>query len=137
MALSEFNRRWGSDVAESPEEGAREKYLGPTPGKASDTGRTLIRGGVHECAANANSWVGADVEVEWAPGKWHDLADCDMSHDPVDAVDYWLDVARPLKYPPRGREVREWMKDWRNYILEPAAVNRSRGSRQKRRYLPP
>ena len=55
MPLTEFLRRWGSDIVASPERGAREEYMGKTPGKASDTGRTLIREKYTECAANANS----------------------------------------------------------------------------------
>jgi hypothetical protein len=135
MPVTEFQRRWGVDIGPSPEEGSRAAYMGGTPGKASATGRTLIR----EKYTNRNKvrHAGPVTEIEWEPARWHDLDDCDMSHDPVDAVDFWMNVARPRGYLPRGPEIRAWMLDWQNYILEPASVNRGRASRNRRRYLPP
>lgn len=75
------------------------------------------------------------MEVEWQPGRWHPLLDCDMSHQPVDAVDYWTNTGRHTG--PRSAAVRAWMLNPANYILEPSAINRSRGSVNNSRYQPP
>jgi hypothetical protein len=112
------------------EKGAREIYLGATPGKASKTGKDLI-------ATYKTRTVNSQVEVLLRDGRWWPLDDCDMSHEPVDAVDFWNDTARPSGWNPKGTEVRDWMLNHKNYILEPSAENRSRGSRNKKRYLPP
>ncbi|MER9247608.1 DUF4157 domain-containing protein [Mesorhizobium sp. M0590] len=135
MPTKEFQEKWAAGIIrEYVEEGLREKYLGSTPSKADKTGRDLIefkykgkiemRGGV--------------AFVEWKKGSWHPLADCDMSHEPLDAVDYWNNIGRDTGPPaPKSGAVRGWMLDYRNYILEPSAVNRSRGSRANSKYLPP
>ncbi|MBV8900938.1 MAG: hypothetical protein JOY92_12600, partial [Verrucomicrobia bacterium] len=129
MPTSEFRDKWKSgEIREYVEGSLREKYLGGTPGKASNTGKDVIK------RYNVRT-VGTVVEVEWKPGMWHPLADCDMSHEPIDAVDYWNSTGRHTG--PKSDEVRKWMLDPANYILEPSAINRSRGSRTKSNYLPP
>ncbi len=128
----EFKKKWTTgEIRPYIEEGAREKYLGDTPGKASTTGKAVIA--KYKTDVNEKG----EVIVEWRHGDWWPLMDCDMSHDPVDAVTYWNDTARPKGYVPKGPEVRAWMLDPKNYILEPAHINRRRGSRRKEKYLPP
>lgn len=133
----EFQEKWRAGIIrEYVEEGLREKYLGDTPGKADKTGRDLIAE-KYKPEKKFEIRDGAP-HIEWRPGSWHPLSDCDMSHEPLDAVDYWNDIGRHTGPPaPRSGAVRAWMLDNRNYILEPSAENRSRGARAKSRYLPP
>ncbi|MEH6413429.1 DUF4157 domain-containing protein [Pseudomonas sp. CGJS7] len=124
-----FKTQWAAgEIRPYVEDGAREKYLGATPGKASLTGRTVIARYKVETQNNV-------VVVEWKPGKWHPLSDCDMSHEPVDAVDYWNSVRKITT--PKSDMIRAWMLNAANYVLEPSALNRSRGSRAGNKYLPP
>ena len=135
MPLLEFKDKWNNGVIREYVEGSlRGKYLGDTPGKASPTGREVIRRYANARPSKIRT-VGSEVEVEWKPGKWHPLNDCDMSHDPIDAVDYWNSTLRHTGA--KSDEVREWMLNPANYILEPAADNRSRGAKTKSRYLLP
>ncbi len=67
--------------------------------------------------------------------RWHNVSDCDLSHDPVDAVTYWNTIG--YKFGPRAPEVRAWMTDINNYIFEPSSINRSRGSRANEEYRLP
>lgn len=126
----DFRVKWDAGVIRPyVEGGARERYLGATPGKASATGKIVV-------ARYRTKVEKGVVLVEWQPpGKWHPLDDCDMSHHPMDAVDYWNSVRGITT--PKSEMVRTWMLDPRNYILEPAALNRSRGAREANRYLPP
>jgi hypothetical protein len=125
----DFKVKWAAGVIRPyVEEGARERYLGATPGKASATGKKVVAKYVTKTEKGV-------VLVEWKPGKWHPLDDCDMSHDPTDAVEYWNSVRGTTT--PKSDLVRAWMLDHRNYILEPSALNRSRGAREGGRYLPP
>jgi Domain of unknown function (DUF4157) len=68
-------------------------------------------------------------------GRWYDVADCDLSHDPIDAVTYWNTIG--YQYGPRSPEVRAWMSDINNYIFEPSGPNRARGSRLGEEYRLP
>lgn len=127
-----FKKKWeANEIRPYIEEGAREKYLGATPGKASATGKVVVAR--YRTSLDAKQ----KVIVEWKPGRWWPIDDCDMSHDPVDAVDFWNNTARPRGWPPKGPDVRAWMLDPKNYILEPAPINRGRGSRDNQRYLAP
>lgn len=129
LATPDFRAQWkAGTIRPYVEGGAREQYLGATPGKASATGRSVI-------ARYRTKTEGSVVLVEWRPGRWHPLDDCDMSHDPVDAVTYWNRVRGTTS--PKSETVRRWMLDPRNYILEPLAINRARGARAGDRYLPP
>src|SRR5262249_36016566 len=130
MGTKEFRDNWSRGVIRPyVEEGAREKYLGDTPGKASATGKVVLsRYKFRTTAQNV-------VEVEWQPEKWHPLDDCDMSHHPLDAVDYWNNTG--IKYEAKAKEVRDWRLDPKNYILEPSSDNRRRGAASKSRYLAP
>ena len=135
MLSSTFKQQWqAGKIREHLPRGAREQYLGATPGKASDTGKKVIKR-YKDARPSQIRTVNGIVEVEWEPGKWHPLNDCDMSHEPLDAVDYWNEI-RKITYP-KSQIIRDWMLDPNNYVLEPAAENRSRGSRNKSKYLPP
>lgn len=68
-------------------------------------------------------------------GNWVNLSDCDASHEPDDAVTYWNKEG--YKYGPRSPQVKNFMKNPRNYIFEPSGPNRSRGSRKDEEYRPP
>ena len=129
LKTPDFIQQWNAGII-TPyvEKGARETYLGATPGKASATGKKVIAKYKTEVQKGV-------VMVEWKPGEWWPLADCDMSHDPVDAVKYWNKVRKDTF--PKSPMVREWMLDANNYILEPAHINRSRGAREGDKYLPP
>lgn len=66
-------------------------------------------------------------------GKWYDINKADMSHK-RDAVDWWNNVANKKGYKPKGKEVREWMKDPDNYYLEHRSYNRSAGAKLRQTY---
>jgi hypothetical protein len=130
IATAEFRAQWTAGaIRPYIEKGAREQYLGATPGKDSPTGRRVVA----QCATKLDNkgvrWV------EWAPGKWWPLNGCDMSHKEPGAVGYWNSVRG--KTTPKSPMVRAWMLDWKNYFLEPASANRARGAREEQRYLPP
>ncbi len=67
--------------------------------------------------------------------RWYNVSDCDMSHEPVDAVTYWN--TEGYKHGPRSPEVRAWMLNIDNYVFEPSSLNRSRGSRDNETYRLP
>ena len=92
----------------------------------------IVAGAVEAARDNPELTV---VLVEWSPGKWHPLDDCDMSHEPEDAVTFWNRVRKSTK--PKSDLVRTWMLSASNYVLEPSALNRSRGARDREKYLPP
>ncbi|WP_036249026.1 DUF4157 domain-containing protein [Methylobacter sp. BBA5.1] len=128
----DFKKRWAAgEIRPYVEGGSREKYLGDTPGKASSTGRAVIAR--YKTSVNENN----EVLVQLKDGRWWPLSDCDMSHDPIDAVDFWNNTARKNGWVPKGPEIRAWMLNPANYILEPSSENRSRGSRHKQKYLAP
>ena len=128
-ATPDFKKQWDAGVIRPyVEGGSREKYLGATPGKASATGKKVI-------ARYATKTEGGIVLVEWKPNKWHPLDDCDMSHEPEDAVSFWNRVRKTTQ--PKSPMIRDWMLNHRNYVLEPSAINRSRGARENEKYLPP
>jgi hypothetical protein len=68
-------------------------------------------------------------------GTWYYVDDCDLSHEPMDAVTYWNTIG--YKYGPRSPEVREFMTNPKNYIFEPRSINRSRSSREGETYRDP
>lgn len=130
MPTAEFKAQWkAGKIRPYVEKGAREQYLGATPGKASKTGREVIA----RCKTVVDN--NKVLMVEWMPGKWWRLDDCDMSHKDPGAVHYWNSVRGITT--PKSQMVRDWMLDSSNYFLEPASLNRARGARETGRYLPP
>jgi RHS repeat-associated protein len=108
----------------------RYQYLGGTPRKASRTGREVIarmrREGLIRDFPGGTKVLYND--------KWYPIAETDMSHI-QDAVTWWNTVGR--HYGAKADEVRAWMLDPNNYILEPRSANRSRGGQLTETYLPP
>ena len=52
-----------------------------------------------------------------------------------DAVSWWNKTGR--QYGAKSKEVREWMLDSKNYVLEYYKTNRSNGAKLLEKYLPP
>ena len=66
--------------------------------------------------------------------KWRDIKEADMGHID-DAVSWWNKTGR--QYGAKSKEVREWMLDSKNYVLEYYKTNRSNGAKLLEKYLPP
>lgn len=116
----------------SKQKSKRTEYLGRTPGKASATGKAVVKRMESEGKVQPDS-LGAK-QVRGPDGKWHPIQETDMGHL-HDAVNWWNAEGR--KHGPKSPEVRKWMLDPDNYELEPSSINRSRGAKLKDRYLPP
>jgi hypothetical protein len=68
-------------------------------------------------------------------GKWYDLdQSIDMAHL-KDAVTWWNNVG--YKFGSKSKEVREWMLNPDNYVLQPSSVNRSQGAMLNATYRTP
>ncbi len=113
----------------------REKYLGRTPGKNSRTGKEVQDRMRAEDKLRENEVTGA-TEFQASDGNWYDISQADMSHK-TDAVTWWNETGR--QYGAKSPEVRSWMLDSNNYVLDHYSVNRSAGSilGQTTRYFPP
>jgi hypothetical protein len=77
-------------------------------------------------------------QVRYRPvpsGEWVNISDCDLSHDPIDAVTFWN--TEGYKFGPRSPQVRAFMMNPDNYIFEPSSINRARGSRGGETYRDP
>ncbi|MEZ6134463.1 MAG: GH-E family nuclease [Pirellulaceae bacterium] len=115
----------------------RDQYLGGTPRKNSKTGRQVqarmkesgdlrVKNGVTQIRYTA---PGA------TRGTWHDLDETvDMAHL-VDAVTWWNSTG--YKFGEKSKEVREWMLNPDNYVLQPQSINRSQGARIGKTYIAP
>lgn len=82
--------------------------------------------------------AGPPEQVKFPPranGRWVNVDECDLSHEPEDAVTFWN--REGYKHGPRSPEVRAFMTNPNNYIFEPANLNRSRGSRGGETYRDP
>ncbi len=71
-----------------------------------------------------------------ASGTWYTLPECDLSHEPTDAVTFWNSLQGAEKTP-RSPRVRTFMINPMKYIFEPSGLNRGRGSRDNERYTDP
>ncbi|MBI0473365.1 RHS repeat-associated core domain-containing protein, partial [Pectobacterium parmentieri] len=109
----------------------RMQYVGRTPGKSSRTGREVIERMRGEGKVRG---VGEDTIFQASDGRWHPLADADMSHK-MDAVAWWNTTGRD--FGPKSQRVREWMLDSNNYYLDHYSINRSQGASLGQVYLPP
>lgn len=116
----------------SKQKSKRTTYLGRTPGKASATGKEVVKRMEAEGKIQADSL--GEKQVLGPDNKWHSIKKTDMGHL-HDAVNWWNAEGR--KHGAKSPEVREWMLDPNNYELEPSSINRSRGAKLKDRYLPP
>lgn len=111
----------------------RRKYLGNTPGKNSATGRKVQE----RMRANGDlitDRLTGKTMFKASDGKWYDIKYADMAHK-EDAVTWWNHTGR--QYGARAPEVRAWMLESKNYVLEHRSINRSLGARLGERYLPP
>lgn len=114
----------------------RLKYLGRTPGKASKTGREVFERMMKgkPPTARIRKVKGKDVKEFFDGKKWRDIKEADMGHID-DAVSWWNKTGR--QYGAKSKEVREWMLDSKNYVLEYYKTNRSNGAKLLEKYLPP
>jgi len=103
----------------------RLKYLGRTPGKASKTGKEVFERMLKGKPPTARIKKGIK-EFKASDGKWYDISKADMSHK-TDAVSWWNKTGR--KYGAKSKEVREWMLDSKNYVLDHFSLNRSAGAK--------
>ncbi|MEH2131861.1 MAG: RHS repeat-associated core domain-containing protein, partial [Nostoc sp.] len=111
--------------------GRRDFYMGPNPNKDSSVGQQVIERMRTEGKIRNN---GEHIEVLGDNGSWYHINDTDMSHI-KSAVEWWNEVG--YKYGKKSPEVRDFMNDPNNYILEPIGPNRSRGGKAKERYRRP
>ncbi|WP_296136393.1 GH-E family nuclease [uncultured Tessaracoccus sp.] len=114
----------------------RKKYVGSTPSKWSDVGRHVLERMHDEDSSQVKNmpkgspdeWTKEQlqrVKVRGEDGKWYPYSELDMGHYPIDAVVYWNNVGR--FHGPQAPEVREWMNDPDNYLLQPGPINQSDG----------
>lgn len=117
----------------------RRQYLGNTPGKNSRTGREVIERMKTERPPRVITRNGEDVLVWKNPDtgltEYVPLSKTDMGHHPVDAVTYWNETG--IHHGPKSPEVRQWMLDPDNYVLQPSSYNRSQGAKLRRTYVDP
>jgi hypothetical protein len=106
--------------------------MGPTPRKDSSVGEQVIERMRQEGKIRDTSE--GQLEVLGADNKWYNINDTDMSHI-VPAVEWWN--REGYQYGPRSPEVREFMNNPDNYILEPRSPNRTRGGQTQDRYRRP
>jgi hypothetical protein len=116
----------------------RLKYLGRTPGKNSKTGKEVFERMLKTKPKTARIRRGQKefLDKSSIPPKWRNIEEADMGHI-HDAVTWWNKTGR--KYGAKSKEVREWMLDSKNYVLEYYKTNRSKGAilGRKETYLPP
>jgi len=149
QTLEKFIYRIDSDlpVASTVEEGARtarrtssrELYMGATPDKYSRTGREVL-----ERMRAEGGIEGEGPLLRGNPNNLHLIGDegqliridsrVDMAHT-VDAVTWWNNTGR--YYGPKAQEVRIFMLNSDNYILQPSSINRAEGASLRQTYLPP
>jgi hypothetical protein len=77
---------------------------------------------------------GENAKVLTSSGEWIPLKDADLTHV-KDAVKWWNETGRFTGA--KSPQVREFMMNPGNYILDKPGLNRSAGSRIKEGYLPP
>jgi RHS repeat-associated protein len=118
---------------------AREMYMGATPDKFSRAGRVvlermraegLIQGEGPLLRGNPNNLM-----LKQADGTWVRIDETiDMAHR-IDAVSWWNEAGR--FFGAKSPQVRQFMLDSKNYVLQPRSINRAAGARLGETYLPP
>jgi hypothetical protein len=109
----------------------RQKYLGSNISRSE----LLLR---YRNEGTFYRKIGSTEQIQYPMqkfGKWYNIDSCDASHEPTDAVTYWNRIG--YKHGPLSTQVRAWMTNPKNYIFEPASLNRSRGSRKGQTYRAP
>lgn len=109
----------------------RQKYMGGTPGKNTSVGTTVQDRMRSEGTLRGSS---DSSEVLGSDGKWYSIKDTDMGHKDG-AVDYWNREGR--YHGAKSKEVRDFMNDPDNYVLEPKNINRCNGAKCGQTYQPP
>ncbi|WP_200884547.1 RHS repeat-associated core domain-containing protein [Erwinia oleae] len=109
----------------------RTDYVGRTPGKNSKTGRTVIENMRKEGKIRGE---GARMRFKSKDEKWYPIKEADMAHK-TDAVTYWN--TKGGYFGAKSPEVRQWMRDPKNYELEHFSTNRSAGAKLGQIYRPP
>ncbi|PIO91205.1 hypothetical protein CBI55_25800 [Pseudomonas syringae] len=109
----------------------RTNYVGRTPGKNSKTGRTVIENMRKEGKIRGE---GARMRFKSKDEKWYPIKEADMAHK-TDAVTYWN--TKGGYFGAKSPEVRQWMRDPKNYELEHFSTNRSAGAKLGQIYRPP
>jgi HNH/ENDO VII superfamily nuclease with conserved GHE residues len=114
----------------------RDRYLGDTPGKGDRTGREVQDRMRKEGTLRENEITGK-TEFQASDKQWYPLEKADMAHYPKDAVTWWNETGR--QYGAKSPEVRAFMLDSKNYVLDHYSLNRSAGATlgQTVKYLPP
>ncbi len=107
---------------------ARLITVGKTPGKNSRTGREVISRMRRE--GNIVG-TGSSARFKASDGRWYPLREADMAHK-HDAVRYWN--TRGGYFGAKSKEVRCWMLDSDNYVLDHYRLNRSAGARIRQTY---
>jgi filamentous hemagglutinin len=113
--------------------------MGATPDKFSRTGREvvermraegLIQGEGPLLRGNPNN-----LSIQAPDGSWVRIgSNVDMAHR-VDAVTWWNEVGRT--YGSKAPEVRQFMLNSDNYVLQLGSANRSAGAKLGQTYQPP
>ncbi|MGE6401237.1 T7SS effector LXG polymorphic toxin [Bacillus cereus] len=112
----------------------RLEYMGNTPGKGSKTGREVIERMENEIPPKIRTTRDGEIEFMASDNKWYPIDQADMAHL-TDAVSWWNSTGR--YYGEKSPEVREWMLDSNNYVLDHYSLNRSAGAKLNETYLPP
>jgi hypothetical protein len=117
----------------------RLKYMGATPDKFSRTGAAVV-----ERMRSSGQIVGEGPLLRGNPNGLKLVVEdstpididskIDMAHT-TDAVTWWNQGGR--FFGPKSPEVRQFMLDPKNYVLQPSSINRSAGARLGETYLPP
>ena len=110
----------------------RSNTVGRNPSKSSATGREVIARMEREGRIFTNK-SGARFFQD-SRGVLRPLEEGDMSHI-TDAVTWWNHTGR--YYGAKSPEVRAWMLDSKNYVIDYYSYNRAAGPRIGETYLPP
>ena len=101
-------------------------YLGRTPGKGSKTGKAVFDRMLNEIPPAARIRKGVKQFYDPDNQVWRNIKYADMGHK-EDAVTWWNDFARH-RFKAKSKEIRKWMLDPDNYVLEYYKTNRSKGA---------
>ncbi|MGQ8812962.1 hypothetical protein [Bacillus sp. NA_165.1] len=112
----------------------RLEYMGNTPGKGSKTGKEVMERMENEIPPKIRTTRDGEIEFMASDNKWYPIDQADMAHL-TDAVSWWNSTGR--YYGAKSPEVREWMLDSNNYVLDHYRLNRSAGAKLNETYLSP
>ncbi|WP_434989646.1 LysM peptidoglycan-binding domain-containing protein [Xanthomonas melonis] len=117
----------------------RDRLMGGTPDKYSRVGREVV-----ERMRSEGTIVGDGPLLRGNPNNLQLVVEdgslvridhtIDMAHQ-MDAVSWWNSYG--IRFGAKAPEVRQFMLDSNNYILQPRSINRSEGARIGQTYLDP